>query len=622
MSRSLSFRADIQGLRAIAVLAVMLFHYNRQLLPGGFIGVDIFFVISGFLITSILLKKKDNPNFSLFYILKSFYLGRIIRIAPAYYVLLVVVSLVSAVIFIPADYSFFHNSLKKSLRFMSNQYFSGFGDYFAPNSDELPLLHTWSLAIEMQFYLFYPFLVLFLSKKWLKIIIPVIIFALFAISAYQLKEGLVQGVYYGLYARIPEFLIGSCVVLFVQQINKIQVTWLPIVGIMLVCASFIFINDKTPFPGLYAFPSVLGAAMVLAGSSGNKLSNVLSSSLLVWIGAVSYSLYLWHWPILAFIRYISGDYQLSFSQTVFYWGGAFMLASISYYLIEQYFRSNQSNARNSLSKFSWGAIISVVALAAIISPNLNRNIVPPLPIELTRYADPATICHGQIVGDCIRGDKYSAEKPILVLGDSHAAMLNYFFDVVGRELKLSFRVITASSCVTISGFDYLRREKSDHAPCIRQIAQGEKYLRDSSIVILAGSWSGNFISNDFKKAFNKFLSSNSNKRIIVFADIPRFKKYKPLLIHRLNFFHFYFNKFLLNDKVDLINNELESIASIYDNVEFVNFTSDSIFENIPYYNKKIIYFDSHHINEYGSVQYAVEVLKKNKILLLDLFKRN
>ncbi len=168
MSKRLSFRADIQGLRAIAVLAVMLFHANRQVLPGGFVGVDVFFVISGFLITAILLKQKESSDFSFILTLKQFYIGRIKRIAPAYYMLLAVVTIISAIILIPKDYQFFHESLHDSLWFASNQYFASFGNYFAPKSDELPLLHTWSLAIEMQFYLLYPFFILLVKKAWLK----------------------------------------------------------------------------------------------------------------------------------------------------------------------------------------------------------------------------------------------------------------------------------------------------------------------------------------------------------------------------------------------------------------------------------------------------------------------
>ncbi len=338
MANRLSFRKDIQGLRAIAVLAVMLFHYNRQLLPGGFVGVDVFFVISGFLITSILINQKEKKTFSFLQVIKSFYVGRIKRIAPAYYILLVIVAIVSVIFLIPKDFKFFKESLNSALYYGSNQYFSGFGDYFAPRSDELPLLHTWSLAVEMQFYLFYPFLILLVKTKWLKKVIFILIFVLFGISSYQLGEGQAQEVYYGLYPRVPEFLLGGSVVLFAEQLKKMQSRWFPVTGLVLVFVSFVFINDKTPFPGLYAIPGVVGAALILANFSNDATARLLSLPIMVWVGAISYSLYLWHWPVLAFIRYINVSYELSYLQSMGYWVGVFFLASLSYYYIEQRFR--------------------------------------------------------------------------------------------------------------------------------------------------------------------------------------------------------------------------------------------------------------------------------------------
>ncbi|HGF7528475.1 TPA: acyltransferase family protein, partial [Vibrio cholerae] len=156
-----AYREDIQGLRALAVLSVIFFHVNKTWLPGGFIGVDIFLVLSGFLITSIILNEQASNTFSI----REFFIKRIKRIVPAYLMLLIVVTFLMAILLIPKDYNFFEESLKSALYFSSNQYFSSFGNYFAPNSNELPLLHTWSLAVEMQFYFFLPFLLTLAPKK-------------------------------------------------------------------------------------------------------------------------------------------------------------------------------------------------------------------------------------------------------------------------------------------------------------------------------------------------------------------------------------------------------------------------------------------------------------------------
>ncbi|KXU38659.1 hypothetical protein AXE65_12705 [Ventosimonas gracilis] len=168
------YRNDIQGLRAIAVLAVIFFHVNKKYLPGGFVGVDMFFVISGFLVGGIILRQKLARQFSFI----EFYKARCRRIVPAYFAMVSVVSIFAAILFIPKDFSFFWKSLKSTLYFASNQYFSGFGDYFGPKSYEMPLLHTWSLAVEMQFYLLLPLFLVVIPLRWVRKISLALIFIL------------------------------------------------------------------------------------------------------------------------------------------------------------------------------------------------------------------------------------------------------------------------------------------------------------------------------------------------------------------------------------------------------------------------------------------------------------
>jgi peptidoglycan/LPS O-acetylase OafA/YrhL len=215
-----NYRPDIQGLRAIAVLAVMAFHFNPAWLPGGFVGVDIFLVISGFLITSILLHKKTQAGYSLPETLKYFYASRFKRIAPAYFVMLVLVALVAAVFFLPQDFNTFKKGLEKAAWFNSNNYFAGFGDYFAPANHEQPLLHTWSLAVEIQFYLLAPFMVLLLPIRWLKWVFTGLLIGLTAIAEYRMRIlGIEQATYYSLYARLPEFFAGALAALYVKTVS-------------------------------------------------------------------------------------------------------------------------------------------------------------------------------------------------------------------------------------------------------------------------------------------------------------------------------------------------------------------------------------------------------------------
>ncbi len=206
------YRSDIQGLRAIAVLAVMLFHYNPAWLPGGFVGVDVFLVISGYLIVRILLQKKSQPDYRMAATLRYFYTSRIKRIAPAYFAMLVLVSLVTAILFVPQDLAVYKKGLSYAAWFHSNSYFAVFGDYFAPASYEQPLLHTWSLAVEIQFYLLAPFLILLLSRSSLKWVLALLCLGLTAVAQYRLSVlGVQQATYYSLYARLPEFFAGGLV---------------------------------------------------------------------------------------------------------------------------------------------------------------------------------------------------------------------------------------------------------------------------------------------------------------------------------------------------------------------------------------------------------------------------
>lgn len=264
---SVPHRKDIQGLRAIAVFAVMVFHVNPNWLPGGFIGVDVFLVISGFLITSILLHKKSRADFSLTETLKYFYVSRFKRIAPAYFVMLIVVSLLAAVLFLPSDFNTFRKGLEKAVWFTSNRYFANFGDYFAPANYEQPLLHTWSLAVEIQFYLLAPFLVLLLPVKWLKWVFMVLLVGLTGLAEYRLRFiGAEQSTYYNLYARLPAFFAGALAALYVLNSSQRTVSgkWFSVVGLLLIGVAAIVQPQLGPFPGVTALLPVVASVLLLS----------------------------------------------------------------------------------------------------------------------------------------------------------------------------------------------------------------------------------------------------------------------------------------------------------------------------------------------------------------------
>ncbi|MDD2101077.1 acyltransferase family protein [Pseudomonas putida] len=590
-------RNDIQGLRAIAVLGVIFFHLNKNWLGGGFIGVDIFFVISGYLITNIILQKKHNKNFSFY----NFYINRARRIVPAYLALLAVTSLLMAILLIPRDFDTFNDSLKSALYFNSNSFFAAQHDYFAPTAYEQPLLHTWSLAIEMQFYLLLPIILMLTPKRILTPLLATITIILFAYAEFQLQQNLRQTTYFSLSSRIPEFLIGSLAVLISphREISRRTSNITALAGTTAVLLSFFLITESMSFPGILALPSCIGVALLLTRQK-SIVNRLLSCPPLVLLGALSYSLYLWHWPILATMRYIHGSYELDLLSGVAFATLTLGCAYLSYHYIELPFRE-RSYKRSKLVRAV--GFLAASTTAIVVANKINPIIVDPLPVDLTRYAIDAEICHGKIVGDCIRGDKTS-KHTLLMLGDSHGAQLNHFADVVGNTTHAKIKVITASSCVTIPGFDTERIIEGARQACTDQIEEGKKYTPDADAIIIAGMWQYHVPSKQFMQKLDDFLeeASSRNQEVLVLAQVPMLST-NPQRIYRANSLGFHFTA-SLNDQWTSANAEVKKLVSKHKNAHFLDLSSNDFFANVPIENNTLIYQDTHHLNEVGSTRYG------------------
>lgn len=594
------FRNDIQGLRAIAVLAVMAFHYNPAWLPGGFVGVDVFLVISGFLITSILINKKSKPDYTLSATLKYFYVSRFKRIAPAYFAMLILVALVAAVFFIPKDFATFEDGLEKAISFTSNHYFADFGDYFAPANHEQPLLHTWSLAVEVQFYLLAPFLVLLLPVKALKTVFVTLLIGLTLLAEYRLRiQGIEQATYYSLYARLPEFFAGGLAAIYSASASSRNYPSLPYLGIALIVFAAFAQASLGPFPGISVLLPVLGSVLLLLVPARGVLGRILRNRGLVWIGALSYSLYLWHWPVLAFLRYYSGAEVLDGGLGFLFILLTTLLSVVSYYWVEKFFRSSRPIKRGALEV---GVLATIVLGASPVLSKMNETLSPEaLPVEYSRYADPAKICHGRIVDDCLKGD-LNSEKEILVLGDSHGAMLNKSFDYLGNQLNFKARIITASNCVTIPEFDYQRIADWAQKACIDQVQVAIPHIRNTKTIFIAGAWSKQIKSKEFNMALKRFLGRNANKNIILLSQIPRFR----LDVQRVQrFTALGFPRYSMKDlSYKVANQELRELVRHYKNVEFWTLSELPLFNEAPFHRGIAIYLDEHHLNEVGALLYG------------------
>lgn len=587
-------RKDVQGLRGLAVLGVILFHFNAAWLPGGFVGVDVFFVISGFIITNLILNGQKKFSW------REFYWGRARRIIPAYLTTLIVATLVAAVLFVPSDFGYYWQSLKSALRFTSNSYFADFGDYFAPAASELPLLHMWSLAVEMQFYLLLPVLLVVIPRKQLPTIFGASIFLGFCSIIYWARShGAPASWHFSLLARVPEFLLGvfwaSCAVRIESSKVAAVLAW---VGVTCVGVAFFACNKENFFDGYVLLPCV-GATLLIA-SRGVGLP-WLSSYVMVWLGGLSFSLYLWHWPVLAFIRYVSLSHDLTPAAALVFVVVTACLAVSTWHFVEQPCRRITLQPRL-LSKRAWG-LLALALTPLLLAKQVNAKVVQPLDVHYTQYADPKTICHGKVVGNCLRG-KQTAKPMTLVIGDSHAAQLNLFFDEVGRIQGKSFQVLTASSCVPIKGFDAERISADAQKDCLTQIGYIQTLLSQYTHLVIAGKWSYQLESKAFEQALNNFLveAANRHQHVTILAQLPMFNG-NPVRVDRLAKLGVSSQLQQLKN-IDEANATLAQIAQTYNNVTFKNFSKIQLFANAPFHDGQLIYMDAHHLNEVGAIRYA------------------
>ena len=361
------YRKEIDGLRAIAVIPVILFHAGIFGFSGGYIGVDIFFVISGYLITTIILDELSQNKFSI----KNFYERRAKRILPALSAVLVVTTFL-AFIFMPANLlKSYANSLMSVVTFTSNFHFFTTSGYFSTVSDQKPLLHTWSLAVEEQFYLFFPILLSYLwvkGKKQITKIIIILSMLSLLLAHFLAVKGYADANFYLIFSRAWELFAGALIALTSIQsvhIKNWQRESLGILGLMLIVYSICFFDDHTLFPSFYALVPIIGTVLIISFSTIDTLvGRFLGNRLFVGIGLISYSLYLWHQPFFAFLRLksIGEPEPRLFFAAIFL---TFLCALLSYQYVEKPFRRKAVKASKARFTILQYASISIVFFVVI-----------------------------------------------------------------------------------------------------------------------------------------------------------------------------------------------------------------------------------------------------------------
>lgn len=598
MNTGTHIRLDIQGLRALAVLAVIVFHMRAEWLPGGFLGVDVFFVVSGFVVSRVILQRGEGFSWL------NFYANRLRRIVPAYAPMLLVVALLAAVLLVPEDFKLFEASLRRALMFTSNQYFAKAGDYFAPAAHEWPLLHTWSLAVEMQFYLLLPLLLRWTPRRWLSTVLGIICVAGFAIAQWRLTRsgGDLQPLYYAMTARAPEFLMGAWLAAVQPRRDAAPAAWrrpAGLLGMALMLSAFVLLNGER-FTPLTAIWPCAGALLLMAAQDTSTTGRWLSHRWLVLIGALSYSLYLWHWPLLALARYVWQDSALPWPLLGATLLSFSLMAWLSWRFVEHPWQKPQAGFRRS------GRIATVAAMmvASLVAARpLNAGVAPTPDKAILRYASPDSICHGQVTGLCQRGAA-DGSSDVLLLGDSHAAQLNVFMDVFGQAHQVRATVLSASSCVPFPGFEDHRLAPWAIGPCQDMQKAVEERLVSQHTIILAGKWSQQMANPAFPPALTQFLQATVERgqRVIVLAQLPMMSR-NPVRALRMDALGISMPNSATVEAQNA-NPKIEAIARRFPSVTFADFSLSALFASPPFFDGELIYMDKHHLNEIGSLRYA------------------
>ncbi|QJE98367.1 acyltransferase family protein [Luteolibacter luteus] len=429
MASSFPYRPSIDGLRAIAILDVFIFHLHPSWLPGGFVGVDVFFVLSGYLITSVITAEHHAGNFSL----RKFYQRRIARLFPAFLAMAIATMVAALFIYSAQDLASTGESLAAAVASVINLRLMLQGGYFELSPDAEPFLHCWSLSVEEQFYLVYPILLVLLhrkSRKTLMIGLAGLSLASFALCL-VLTQLRAPWAFYLLPTRAWELLAGGLFALkkpgsWMPRTSK----WAPLAGIALLIASFALIREARGFPGYQALLPVIGTLAVIAGSGtgqDNWLQRVLASPLLVSIGKLSYSLYLWHWPVFSFV-----DYKLLFLDE---WPRALIKIAITLPAAIASYRLIECPARAALNRPS-ARVPAFSALAA----SLLIGIPLGISIRDTNYLNVSGSADIKLTFN----EKQTAGS-IILLGDSHGSMYGHMVKQLTDELGYRLTVASVAS---------------------------------------------------------------------------------------------------------------------------------------------------------------------------------
>lgn len=649
---SLSYRPDIDGLRALAVISVIIFHFYSFILPSGFVGVDIFFVISGFLITKIILKEHAEKQFSF----AKFYIRRIRRIFPALFTMLFVSYIAAFLTLTSSDMIWFSRGLYYASLQISNFFFQRGVDYFDENRDVEPILHTWSLGVEEQFYLLMPLIIwaIFRFNKNKNFAFYILIFlSAVSLAASQYLVFVNQKIaFYSLLSRFWELGVG-CLIAFNSRNYSLKISnknnnILALIGLVMIIIS-LFVIKYSNFPGLLALLPCVGAALIIFSGEETKTltAKFLSNRVFVFIGKISYSLYLWHLPLVIFYKEYANKTTLTLEESLILLSILLVISFLSWRFIEMPFRAkyispetnkgfNQKIILFFKKPFFIAAvcIISIATIASItqkthgLSSRLTHNdFVDRADIDVYASFEKASLCgigkkshQFPNIDQCVVG-KNQETYEVAIFGDSHAG--HYSSNIINLAEKrglstLSFYLFSCPILITEI------QDTKENSRCIEyrqkiwQILKDKKHIK---YVFLASSWDGSIsLDKESMELFRKNITetiekiTSLNKKVIILGRIPAFDgKVSPLKCVEKNLVPMQKIIPLLNK--DCIDRDLTSFSK---QQEFAKIIKEAVatnknalfFDPFPYFCDKkechagkdgvLFYSDQGHLNKWGA----------------------
>lgn len=627
------YRPDLDGLRGIAVAAVVAYHLDLPFVPGGFVGVDIFFVLSGFLITRLIAAELRDGTFSI----ARFYERRIRRIVPALVFVCACTTVAAIAFLLPDELQRYASSLMATAFSYSNVWFFQHSGYFDPGSGTQPLLHTWSLGIEEQFYIVFPLLLMIVVRWWPRALATVVwlTFAVSLLASIVFLPAHPMATFYLLHTRAWELLVGAIVALGLlpRPASRAQSEVAAGLGLLAIAVSVFAYTSKTPFPGAAALLPCIGTAMAIwAGERSSERANavaigtqVLTFRPLMLLGLISYSLYLWHWPLIVFTKVMTAE-RLEGAEKLALAVAAIAFATATWFFVEQPFRRRGASGFRPRAIFRGGAVaLGALAASAALLVSLNGmpHRFPEAVLQIaSAQADASPLrqkCH--FYGDgarsyddtCLIGDDVAPS--VIVYGDSHGAEFSAALGEFAKARHASVRQITASGCPPAAGFTF----PADHRCEQYNAAMIDRLTSISPATVVLATYSlawDREYPDQFWPSFERTIATlhAAGHRVVVLGPVPDMRDASgiPAAVARWtakgrdpNDFSFKFSA----NRVRAVETRLNDIATSHGAV-FVPVSSElcSGKRCKPYEDGAVLYFDNNHLSMSGAQLIASHLL--------------